>query len=393
MKDRKNIIIGFIFMMMFLSAMYDNVRGPFVPTIKNEFNINNTGIATTLLICSLGYMISTYVGGILCEKIGQKRVLILGFMLIILSPIGLYLSRNFTIYMIELFLLNMGQAFIGIAINTIIPIIALSFQAIIMNLTHFSYGLGATFTQRFAGIMLYRGITWRQVYIIIAVISTITFLGFLLVRLPELHMSKDNEKIKCKGIFNNKLIYFYMAALGSYVAAEMNTGNWFINFMYSEYGYSDNKSSIYTALFFGTFTVGRLFGGFIVERLGDIKSVLISITTAFILYSTGLITGEKGIAIISISGLFFAITFPTIVLSISKVFKKNTAYITGVVVASASFTSMMINLLIGAMNDYIGVYKSYYIIPICLFLCIIFTYLIYLNTRKISGNNGRELNE
>ncbi|QGU96756.1 MFS transporter [Clostridium bovifaecis] len=378
---------------MFLSAMYDNVRGPFVPTIKNEFNINNTGIATTLLVCSLGYMISTYVGGILCEKIGQKRVFVLGFILIILSPIGIYFSRNFTIYMMELFLLNMGQAFIGIAINTIVPIIALSFQAIIMNLTHFSYGVGATFTQRFTGIMLYEGITWREIYIIIAIISAITFLGFLFVRLPELHISKDSEKIKYKEIFNNKLIYFYMIALGSYVAAEINTGNWFINFMYSEYGYNENRSSVYTALFFGTFTVGRLLGGFIVEKLGYIKSVLISITIAFILYLAGLIIGEKGIAIISISGLFFAITFPTIVLSISKVFKNNTAYITGLVIAASSFISMMINLLIGAMNDYLGVYQSYYIIPICLLLCMIFTYLIQLNTRKILGCNGRGLDE
>lgn len=44
MSKNKNIIaIIYIFLMMFLSAMCDNVRGPFVPIIKKEFSIDNKG--------------------------------------------------------------------------------------------------------------------------------------------------------------------------------------------------------------------------------------------------------------------------------------------------------------------------------------------------------------
>lgn len=47
--------------------------------------------------------------------------------------------------------------------------------------------------------------------------------------------------------------------------------------------------------------------------------------------------------IISVSGLFFSITFPTTVLTISKVFDKNVAYITGIVITSASLVGMILN--------------------------------------------------
>lgn len=390
MSKNKNIItIIYIFLMMFLSAMCDNVRGPFVPIIKKEFSINNKGIATTLMICSIGYMIFTFVGGILCEKIGQKKVFMLGFILMIIAPIGLYFSKNFTIYLVELFLLNTGQAFIGIATNTIIPVIAIGFQAILMNLTHFSYGLGATLTQRAAGVMLYKGITWRQIYMFIAIISIIMFIGFLFVNVPQPHISKEDNKIDNKEILKNKYIYLYMLALGFYVAAESNTGNWFVNFMHDCYKYNEDKASVYAALFFGTFTVGRLLGGFVVEKIGYMKSVMLSVVLAAVLYITGLLIGERGIVIISISGIFFAIIFPTMVLSINQVFKKSTAYVTGLIITAASFMSMVINILIGILNDSIGTYKTYYIIPLSLTLSVLFTYLIYINTKKMQDKSRR----
>lgn len=384
MKKQKNIpAIIYIFMMMILSAMCDNVRGPFIPILKKEFAVNNKGISLMLLACSLGYMSFTFVGGFLCEKMGQKRVFILGFLFMVIPLIGLYFCNNFVVLIIELFILNAGQAFMAIGTNTIIPIIAIGFQAILMNFTHFCYGLGATFTQRFTGIMLYKGMTWRQVYLIIAGISAIMFLGFIFVKVPESHKVSKNEKIEYKSILKNKLLHYYILALGFYVAAEMNVGNWFVNFMHDTYKFDSNKSSFYIALFFGTFAIGRLFGGFVAEKFGYMKSVLVSGSIGFVLFISGLLMGEKGIGIIAVSGLFFAITFPTTVLTISKVFEKNVSYITGIVITGASCGAMIINVLIGTLNDAIGAYKTFYIIPISLLLCTVFMYLIFINTKDI----------
>jgi fucose permease len=134
-------------------------------------------------------------------------------------------------------------------------------------------------------------------------------------------------------------------------------------------------------MFLVIFSIGRLVGGFIVEKLGQLKTIMGSLIIAVTLFTSGLIIGQDGLMIIAMSGFFFAITFPTLVLTISKVFKKNTSYITGVIVTLTSLVNMLLNLLIGKLNDEIGTYFAFYMIPISLMISIIFIYFIYINTK------------
>jgi len=204
---------------------------------------------------------------------------------------------------------------------------------------------------------------------------------FIFIKIPEPAKDSHIEENHKSEIIKNKLIYFYVAALGFYVFAEVGTGNWFINFMQKSYNYNESKSSLYLALFFGIFTIGRLLGGFIVEKMGYLTTVLISLTIGASLFLAGLLIGEKGIIIISISGLFFSITFPTVILSIRKVFKKNVAYITGLIITFGSIINMIMNLILARLNDNVGVHLSFYLVPLSLFMSIVFLFLIYINTK------------
>lgn len=384
MKKRNNILtFVVIFAIMVLMAMSDNVKGVFIPTFKTDFEVNNTQMGILLSICSLGYIISTYIGGILCEKIGQKKVMTIGFIFNIISLIGIYMSKTYIVLLVGLFFSNVGIALLGIGINTLVPMLTIGYQAIIMNLIHFSYGVGSTITQRTAGFMLYNGVSWRIIYAMIAILFFVVLIVFYFVKIPKSAQIKEYGKIQNKEIFKNKLLYYYMIALGLYVAAEIGTQSWFINFMRESYAFNENKSAYYSALFFGIFTIGRLLGGFVVQRFNYIKSVFISLLISFGLFTIGLLMGENGLIIISISGLFFGIVFPTMILTVSKVFEKNSAYITGVIITAASTINMIMSLMIGWLNDAIGVRITFFIIPICLLISAIFIYLIFKNTKNI----------
>lgn len=387
LKKKQYIIpIVFIFMMMILNATAENVRGVFIPLFKNDFSINDTEIGFMLTVSSVGYIVFTYIGGLLCEKFGQKKVFIAGFISMVIALLGLWMSYSYSIFLISMFILNIGLSLISIAINTIIPVLFLSFQAVLMNLTHFCYGLGSTIIQRTSGILLFKGVSWRVIYLAEAILFLVVFLFFLPVKLPNVHKTKNTDNnVKKSELFKNKLLYFYMFALGFYVFAEMGTGNWFVNFIEKTYSYDKSKSSFYLALFFGIFTFGRLVGGFVAEKFGYIKTVLVSLIIALVLYVTGINLGQSGLVIISISGLFFAVTFPTIVVTISKVFKENGAYATGIIVTISSTTNMVLNMVIGFLNDNIGVYKAFYLIPISLVVSILFVFTIYKNVKTIAN--------
>ncbi|NFV14493.1 MFS transporter [Clostridium sp. FAM 1755] len=369
---------------MILIAVCDSTRGIFIPIFKNQFNVNNTKIGLMLTISTLGYTLFTYLGGILCEKKGQKKVYSIGILIISICFLLLNFVPNYIILVILMFLINGGQAFLAISSNTIIPIIFISFQAIIMNLTHFNYGMGLALSQRIFGILLYRGITWRRIYLCLSIVTFIVYLLSFFINIPVINKSKDDNKIRSKEIFKDKLLYFYIFGLGFYVFSEIATGNWFVNLMENGYKYNKNQSSYYIFLFSALLALGRLLGGFLVEKFSYIKSVCVSLIMALIMYTLGITLGQKGLILISLSGIFFSIIYPTVVLTISKAYSTNSSYVTGIVVTLSSFVNMIINFFMGCLNDSIGIYASYYLIPISLFISLMFMFLIHKNIKKLA---------
>lgn len=328
---------------MALNAMAENTKGIFIPSFKSDFNIDNNGIGVMLFIGSLAYILFSYIGGILCEKIGQKRVIILGLCVMFFSLVLLSVVDSYITFITSMFIMNMGLSLTSIAINTLAPVLFLSYQAIFMNIIHFCYGVGGASGQALSGLLMSKGFTWRNIYLGISILFVVLLIASTFIKMPHTHKYMDGNKIKLLDVLRNKLIYFYVFALGFYVFAEIATLSWMVNYIKDNYKYNSSKSAFYSVMFLVIFSIGRLVGGFVVEKLGYLKTTMSSLIIALGLFSLGLVIGENGLIIISISGFFFAVTFPTIVLTISKVFKRNTSYITGVIVTLTSSVNMILN--------------------------------------------------
>lgn len=371
-----------MFIMMAMNAMAENTRGIFIPSFKSYFNIDNTSIGIMIFIGSLAYILFTYIGGMLCEKIGQKRVIMLGLSCMFFSLALLSVVDSYMFFLIDMFIMNIGLALTSIAINTLVPVLFLSYQAVLMNITHFCYGVGGASGQAVGGILMSKGFTWRNIYFGISILFIMLLIAFAFIKMPHTHKHNDGNKINILDILRNKIVYFYVFAIGCYIFAEIATSSWLVNYIKDNYKYNSSKSAFYSVLFLVIFSIGRLVGGFVVEKLGYLKTTMGSLIIAICLFTSALVIGEEGLIIISVSGLFFAVTFPTLVLTISMVFKQNTSYITGVIVTLASSVNMLLNLVIGKLNDKIGTYFAFYMIPISLIASIIFIYLIYINTKS-----------
>lgn len=379
------MLVGIIFIIMFVMAMNDNVRGIIVPTLKSEFNVTDKSIGLMLFVSYFAYMMFTYIGGILSKYLDHKMLLISGLLLNIAGVMTIYIASNFNIFLLGLFISNSGIGIMTLVVNTIVPRINIGFQAILMNMIHFCFGMGATFTHRVSGYLISTGFGWRNIYMIIGLSYIFVLVCSIFLKFPQ--GKAHRISLSSTGNGSKKLVVFYMIALGMYVSAEVHTSSWFVNYLNNVYRLDENSASKYTALFFLVFAIGRLLGGFVAERFGYVRTVRTSIVLACITYFVGLIIGESGMIIVSISGLFFSIVFPTLVLSINDVFE-NPVSITSLVLTAATATSMVMGLVIGNMNDIIGVYKTYYIIPFCLMISSIFVGLIYKEVRQGKLNNS-----
>lgn len=375
-------------------AMVDNTKGIFIPVFKESFNANNTSMGLMLSACSLGYIIFTYIGGMICEKLGQRRVILLGLIAIIVSTTVVASSKTYFILLLGMFLINMGIAFACIAINTLIPILFVSMQAMMMNIAHCSYGFGSTLGQFTIGKVLDLGVNWRNIFYGISIIFILVLILFFIVKIPSInsHNKKvSKNKFSTILIFKDKYICLYAFALGTYVFAEMGMSNWIVNFLINSYNFTSSKGATFLSIFFLLLTLGRLFGGFFAEKFGYLQSVIVSMFISIVLLFIALIVGNNALILICIAGLFFAIVYPTVVATISSGFKENTSYITGVILTMSSSISMILNLLMGKLNDVIGTTMTFYIIPISLIISMIFVILIYKEKYKLFQRGGNKV--
>jgi len=368
-KKEKYFLIGMLFFSMLIVSISFSFRGIFIPTFKEEFNISNKAIGIFLSIIQLTSM-GTYIFGIkLNEKLGQKKIMILGLGVNMLSFIAISFAQSFIHLTIGYMFITFATSIILLSINTTIPLIHVAFQSTLLNLVHGFFGVGNTFSQKIVGFLIENGFTWEIIYRYISIGFLVAFILYLFAY----DVKGDDFNSKGSQLINDKKkLILFIFALGFYVSAEIQTGNWFMNLLKTEYAYSASHATTYTAIFFGTFTLGRFVGGFITEKLGYFKSIIYTSTLTVITYTIGLLLKENGLYLIASAGLFLAIVFPTTMALIGKVFKDTASKAIAITSTSIAVFVLFSGLIIGFLNDFIGSYLAFYMIPTYAFISLLF---------------------
>lgn len=366
-----------IFTLMFLAPFIENTRGIFIPIFKDDFSVSNTGISSMITIVSLAGMAVTFIGGALIEKLGQKKTVLLGILLLISGIVTQALSGSFTVFFLGFIPIVAGLNIYNVASNTMVPLIFVGSSTLAMNLFHFMYGAGSTVSQNAIGVLLDRHVTWRTIYLFIAALYALVFIAFRFAKLP------DEEKVRVKegepSIFKNPMLYIIGAALGFYVFAEQGMSLWLTNYLKEGFGLRESVGARYLGIFFFVFAIGRLLGGFVVQKTGVLRTVVFSQVLALLLLSLGIVLGVDYVIIISISGLFFSIVFPSTMSLVSKLFKERPGFATGFIMTMVAFILNIMNLFMGILMDVIGPKLAIYLLPISMVISL--TLVVYIKLK------------
>jgi len=217
MKETKVNKLGvfLLFTLMFLAPFIENTRGIFIPIFKEDFSVSNTAISSMITGVSLAGMAVTFIGGALIEKLGQKKTVLLGILCLILGMVLQALSNSYFMFFVGFIPIIAGLNIYSVASNTMVPLIFVGSSTLAMNLFHFMYGAGSTVSQNAIGVLLDYGITWRSIYLFIAVLYVIVLLAFKFTRFP------DKQRVPVKegevSVFKNPMLYVFGAKQGSCV--------------------------------------------------------------------------------------------------------------------------------------------------------------------------------
>lgn len=376
-KRMTNMLVILIFGLMLLQGFMDNMRGVLIPSIREAFHIDYTSLGWMMLISTVGYIGATFTGGMLVDRFGQKKVIFMGLICLAGGALGISTAWSFPVFVLFIFLLGYGVGFINIGASTITPILFVKNQAIMMNLLHFFYGIGATIGPRYAGVLLASNYLWRDVYRYSILVIGVIAVYFVTCRFPKVERSGKRHKVPLRQIASDKRIILFSVLLGFYVAGEIGIANWFVNYLQQGRGVTPLKSASYLSLFFMIFTFGRLIGGFVAERLGYMRSIILYAAMTIFCLGLGMFGGKFFVGMISISGFFFSIIYPTTMALLIKTFHCGINSILGFVMALSSVINMLANWMVGKANDLFGVSIGFYLILV--YMMMVLMLLLTLN--------------
>lgn len=379
-KGNKVFLIFTLFYLYFTIAVFESSRGNFIPLYIEEFKINNTVISLILSLNTLGNIIGSFLAGHFCEKYGHKTVYIIGSVTSTIAVLIAPFTANLFMLGLFNFIFGFGRSFVAIGVDSMVPVLSIGFESILMNITHFMYGAGSFLGQRAYGNLLANSVPWRTIYLYLGIFFAVSVILTLVIKTPNVQVNSSNI-LKRKELYKNPIIYMFVIALTFGLISEAVIYTWFISYMRNSYSLNPADAASYASIYFLTFALGRLFGGFILNRTGNTKGLKLFLFMAALCILLGLKLKQEGLMLIALSGFFTSITFPTMMVIINSVFKENSSFAIGFIVTISNILYVVLFNITGALNDLLGTYAAFYASPASILSCLLMLHII---TKKVN---------
>jgi fucose permease len=356
-KTRIAILTCGVFYTFLVFGFTDNLKGPTLPALLDDLNLNYSLGGTILFGAYLGFLIATLLTGFLSDIAGKKAPLLVAGACLVLGILGFTSSSSAVLLTVTMVLLGLGLGSIELGANSIIVDLHTARKGLFLNLMAVFHGAGSMLAPLYAGRMLEAGSSWRVVYRWDLLAAVIILIIFLLVKYPA-HQPLNPERLDLgkiwKTAFTGGMGWYYLA-ISVYVALEIGIAAWIVEFLQETRGQSVSASTMALSLLFLMVTIGRFLGGFLVDRVGFLRSVLIAILAATFLVALGIFGPASMSLALPLSGLFLSIIFPTLTAAASEGHQENVGAILGVLFTFAGVGGMLGPWLIGIASDWLGI--------------------------------------
>ena len=359
--------------LMFGLGSSDSLRGIFAPVFQNRYALSDTQLSLIVTISYVGNLLFLSLGGKLLDTFGRKTVVLSVTAIWVMSMLLNVVSDSYICILISMFFALGASTLLNTTVNILTPVVFSGYAGLMVNIFFFIQGIGTSGSQFVLGRygLSYPG--FKGVSFLLLLIGAAA--GFLLILIPlggERRPEHLQSKVKTEAPVtqaNPKPAVFILLCtmIGFYFIGEHGIMNWLFSYCIQAFQLPSGKASVYLSLFWGGMTVGRLIFAPVVQRQGTVKSIRIFGTVGTLLFCAGILTGENGILLLSISGLAISVLYPTMVLLIQQIYPAGVvATRTGAIISVATVADIVFNLFFGVITGAIGYRLSFMILPACM---------------------------
>src|SRR5437667_2088249 len=369
--------VGLAYSAFLLIGANDGALGVLIPSMRQYYSIDKATIGLLFLFQTIGYLLAAFNSGLLVEKLGNRRFLVLGVTSFLLGVIALSLMLPFMIILIMMMPLGFGIAIIDAGLNTYIA--SRPRNAALLNYLHAFYGTGALLGPVIASTILSIRWGWNSIYLVWIGMSLVLLIGFKLIFKPQ-NISQPEEVTKTKSnvlVSALKLPTVWVAALFLliYVGAEVSLGSWSYSFLTEERHASILLAGWMVSGYWLGLTLGRLALARVTLRVGSarvIQGCLVGVVIGVLLVWLVPIYVVSAIGL-GLIGFSFGPIYPTTIALISnKVSARILPSAIGFMVSLGSIGAAVLPWFAGMLAEHVGLWSlmPYVIVLTAVMVCL-----------------------
>ena len=354
------VIKWLTFLMFMMFAMTTDSVGVIIPQVIKEFHLSMTAGGAFHYVTMSAIAIAGISLGFLADKLGRKKVIVLGLVLFALNSYLFAIGNSFAFFLL---LLAISGAAIGIFKTGALALIgdiskSTTEHTSMMNNVEGFFGVGAIIGPAIVAFLLHRGVSWKWLYVIAGTVCVLLILTALRVRYPQT-MKVSEEPIDL-GRTLKKLADPYAMAFSMgiflYVAVECAIYVWMPTLLASYRGSAVFFATYALSIFFVLRAGGRFLGAWALSRY-NWTTLLGVFSTAILLCFAGSVFLGLNVAVflLPISGLFMSVIYPTInSKGISCFPKAEHGAVAGLILFFTCGAAALGPLAMGAVSDHFG---------------------------------------
>lgn len=349
-----SLLLAIIYLAFVSLGLPDSLLGSAWPTMYPQLGVEGSLMGTVTLTIMLGTIVSSVFSNFLTKKLGASWVTAISVVMTAVALLGFSFSNKLWMLILWAIPYGLGAGGVDAALNNYV---ALHYSSKHMNWLHAFWGLGALISPIVMGECLKTQLGWQGGYRIISfvqmAIATVLFLSLPMWKKTTAEEKRSNvrtiDALKVGGIVPVLVMFF------CYCALEQTAMSWASSYLVGVRNVDETTAATFGSLFFIGITAGRFACGFISNKLGDNKLIVmgICIITVGILCIV-LPFSQTAVCCVGLVlvGLGCAPVYPAIIHSTPKNFgEQNSQAIIGVQMACAYSGSALMPPLFGIISD------------------------------------------
>ena len=384
------LLIGIIYLAFVSLGLPDSLLGSAWPVMQVQLGVPISYAGIVTITVSAGTVISSVLSNFATKKLGSGVVTVVSTAMTAVALLGFSFANKFWQLIVWAVPFGLGAGGVDAALNNYV---ALHYSSKHMNWLHACWGVGALISPFVMGECLKTQFGWEGGYRAVSFVQMAIAL-LILLSLPLWKKTAAEEKrsnvrtvdaLKVKGIL--PLLVMFLA----YCALEQTAMLWASSYLVKVRNVDETTAATFGSLFFIGITFGRFACGFVSNKLGDNKLIVLGacvIAVGIVCIILPIVSPILCYVGLVLTGLGCAPIYPAIIHSTPSNFgEQNSQAIIGVQMAFAYTGSALMPPLFGLLSTKYMAFYPYFLTIFLLLMMVTFAILQKILKSKEQHND------